>query len=175
MREELEFLAMGYLPQSILRGAQCPICPSRPCATILPSRKSRPTSCYDGSSHRQFCRLQPSLIATGHAICPVHAKGHGLLEGELTVLADLPSELGQGVFARPGTYPVYMRFSTSPGDLLPDGVSTPRGLAIKVLEVEGARLPVLTAPTHGRQDAGFRAHRGQDLPSGRTPKPFLKE
>jgi hypothetical protein len=34
-----------------------------------------------------------------------------------------------------------MRFSTSPGDILPDDVSTPRGLAIKVLGVEGERLP----------------------------------
>jgi hypothetical protein len=33
-----------------------------------------------------------------------------------------------------------MRFSTLPGDLLDDSVSTPRGLAIKVIGVEGERL-----------------------------------
>jgi hypothetical protein len=34
-----------------------------------------------------------------------------------------------------------MRFSTTPGDILPDSVSTPRGLAIKIVGVQGARLP----------------------------------
>lgn len=78
---------------------------------------------------------------SGHGFRPVHAKSHGLLEGELIVSPDLPPVLAQGLFGRPGTYPVYMRFSTSPGDILPDDISTPRGLAIKVLGVEGERLP----------------------------------
>jgi catalase len=33
-----------------------------------------------------------------------------------------------------------MRFSTIPGDLLDDSISTPRGLAIKIIGVEGKRL-----------------------------------
>ena len=33
-----------------------------------------------------------------------------------------------------------MRFSTIPGDILDDSVSVPRGLAIKVIGVEGERL-----------------------------------
>ncbi len=76
--------------------------------------------------------------------CPlrsVHAKSHGLLRGELQVLPDLPVELCQGLFAAPGRYPVAMRFSTVPGDLLDDRISTPRGLAIKVSGVSGPRLP----------------------------------
>jgi hypothetical protein len=77
----------------------------------------------------------------GHAMRAVHAKSHGLLEGELTVLDNLPPVLAQGLFAKPGRYPVSMRFSTSPGDILPDNVSTPRGLAVKVRNVEGERLP----------------------------------
>jgi hypothetical protein len=78
---------------------------------------------------------------SGHAMRPVHAKAQGLLEAELTVLPDLMPEFAQGLFAKPGTHPVFMRFSTSPGDILPDDVSTPRGLAVKVLGVEGERLP----------------------------------
>lgn len=35
---------------------------------------------------------------------------------------------------------VVLRFSTIPGDILDDNVSTPRGLAIKVIGVEGERL-----------------------------------
>lgn len=74
-----------------------------------------------------------------HAQRGVHAKGHGILVGELRVLDDLPPALAQGLFAYPGTYPVVLRFSTIPGDVLDDGVSVPRGLAIKVVGVRGDR------------------------------------
>src|ERR1700733_3224778 len=67
-----------------------------------------------------------------HALRSVHAKSHALLEGQLTVLSNLPPDLAQGLFAAPGTYPILMRLSSTPGDLLNDSVSTPRGLAIKV-------------------------------------------
>ena len=77
----------------------------------------------------------------GHAYRSVHAKGHGILYAELEVLTDLPGVLAQGAFAKPGRYPVVMRFSTSPGDLLEDSVSTPRGLSIKIVGVTGERLP----------------------------------
>jgi len=43
----------------------------------------------------------------------VHAKSHGLLQGELRVLDGLPKSLAQGVFARPATYPVVLRISTA--------------------------------------------------------------
>lgn len=78
---------------------------------------------------------------SGHALRGVHAKSHGLLRGELTVLGGLPETLAQGVFAEPATFPVVIRLSTSPGDILDDDVSTPRGLALKVIGVAGARLP----------------------------------
>ncbi|CAO3437970.1 catalase family protein [Azospirillum doebereinerae] len=77
----------------------------------------------------------------GHALRSVHAKSHGLLVGRLEVLDGLPPVLAQGLFARPADYPVLLRLSTTPGDLLPDSVSTPRGMAVKVLGVTGARLP----------------------------------
>lgn len=76
-----------------------------------------------------------------HAFRSVHAKSHGLLTGELVVPDDLPRELAQGIFARAGRFPLVMRLSTVPGDILDDSVSTPRGMAIKILGVEGERLP----------------------------------
>ncbi len=76
----------------------------------------------------------------GHAVRPVHAKSHGLLTGELRVLDGLPAALAQGLFARPAAYPVVLRVSTNPGDVLDDDVSSPRGLAVKVIGVEGERL-----------------------------------
>jgi hypothetical protein len=76
-----------------------------------------------------------------HAARAVHAKSHGLLKAELTVPPGLPAPLQQGLFQKPGTYPAIMRFSTNPGDMLPDSISTPRGLALKVLGVGGEMLP----------------------------------
>ena len=70
----------------------------------------------------------------------VHAKSHGLLKGELRVLDNLPPVMAQGMFETAGSWPVVMRLSTVPGDILDDSISTPRGLAIKVLGVEGGRL-----------------------------------
>lgn len=77
---------------------------------------------------------------SGHATRSVHAKCHGLLIGELKILDNLPTHLAQGLFAKSGTFPLLMRFSTPPGDILDDNVSLPRGLAIKILGVEGERL-----------------------------------
>ena len=84
---------------------------------------------------------ETTLKDEGHPIRSVHAKSHGLLQGEMEVAGDLNPALAQGLFARPGRYPVVLRFSTIPGDLLDDSVSTPRGLAVKVVGVEGERLP----------------------------------
>lgn len=78
---------------------------------------------------------------SGHATRAVHAKSHALLRAELVVPAGLPPALAQGLFAVPGRYTVILRISTSPGDILDDKVSTPRGVGIKVLNVLGERLP----------------------------------
>ncbi|WP_268800455.1 catalase family protein [Pseudomonas huanghezhanensis] len=85
--------------------------------------------------------LETTYQDSGHAIRSVHAKAHGLLRGTIHVLEGLAPTLAQGAFAKPGSLPVAMRFSTNPGDILDDEVSTPRGLAIKIVGVEGDRLP----------------------------------
>jgi hypothetical protein len=76
-----------------------------------------------------------------HALRSVHAKSHAILSGTLSVLPNIPPELAQGVFATVASYPVIVRMSSSPGDLLDDSVSTPRGVAVKIIGVPGARLP----------------------------------
>ncbi len=78
---------------------------------------------------------------SGHAIRSVHAKSHGLLEAKVEVLDGLPAPYAQGLFAKPATYEAVVRLSTTPGDLLHDSVSTPRGMALKILDVDGDRLP----------------------------------
>ena len=76
-----------------------------------------------------------------HTVRGVHAKSHGLLKAEVMVPPDLREELRQGLFANAGSHGAVMRFSTNPGDILSDHISTPRGLAIKVIGVEGEMLP----------------------------------
>lgn len=84
----------------------------------------------------------------GRYVRTSHAKAHGLLEGELTVEPGLPPELAQGLFARPGSYRTIVRLAHVPGELLDDRrVSTPRGMAIKVLGVEGEMLPAHAGAT----------------------------
>jgi hypothetical protein len=98
-----------------------------------------------------------------HAFRSVHAKSHGIIEGELEILPNLATDLAQGLFAKNSIYPVVMRLSTIAGDMLEDGVSIPRAIAFKVIGVDGDRLagsetdrtqdflmadgPVFSAPT----------------------------
>ncbi len=104
----------------------------------------------------------------GHAVRSVHAKSHGILKCELRVLDGLVETLAQGIFAKPATYPVVMRISTIPGDVLDDSISVPRGLAVKVIGVEGERLS-------GSEDAATQDFLMVNAPAfaAPTPKGFL--
>jgi hypothetical protein len=70
-----------------------------------------------------------------HAVRDAHTKSHGILGGQLTVDADLPEHLAQGLFAAPATYDVIARLSTTAGAIRSDQVRGARGIAIKVLNV----------------------------------------
>ena len=69
-----------------------------------------------------------------------HAKATGLLTGFLEVVDGLPEELAQGIAAGLGRYEALVRFAQGPGELLEDRVSTHRGMAIKLLGVDGPRI-----------------------------------
>lgn len=86
----------------------------------------------------------------GHAVRAVHAKGQGIVRGRIVVRDDLPPHLAQGLFAQGGEYDAVLRFSTAPGDILDDAVSGPRGLALKILGVQGVLLDA--AEQDGAQD-----------------------
>ena len=94
-----------------------------------------------GLTEAMLSIARKTLADTGHAHRAVHAKAHGYLRARFEVLPDLPPGLSQGLFAAPASYDALLRFSTTPGDILADDVSVPRGVAVKVLGVPGARLP----------------------------------
>lgn len=65
----------------------------------------------------------------------------------MQVYENLSEHLAQGLFAAPKTYPVIVRFYTAQGSIVPDKMSSFRGLAIKVIEVQGEKpLPELPLP-----------------------------
>ena len=75
-----------------------------------------------------------------HAKRDAHAKSHGVLVGQVTVYDNLPPHLAQGVFSTPATYPAVLRLSTALGDIHSDKVPMPRGMAIKMLGVQGHQV-----------------------------------
>lgn len=81
-----------------------------------------------------------------------HAKAHGCVKAQVTVAPELAGNLRAGVFAEPGrTWQAWMRLSN--GNAFPqfDRVRDARGMAIKLLDVPGAKL--MTSPAHlGEQD-----------------------
>lgn len=91
----------------------------------------------------------------GRAVRVSHAKATGLLSGELVIDAGLPQELAQGIAAAPERYEALIRFAQGPGELLDDRISTHRGMAVKMLGVEGAKIPESSEPSS--QDFVFEA------------------
>ncbi|OUJ70471.1 catalase family protein [Hymenobacter crusticola] len=75
-----------------------------------------------------------------HAIRDAHAKSHGVLRGELHIYPNLPEHLAQGLFAQARTYPVIIRLSSAPGAIGSDKQSTFKGMAVKVIGVEGEKF-----------------------------------
>lgn len=56
------------------------------------------------------------------------------------IVPELPPRLAQGMFKRPGSYDVIMRYSSLTPKLVPDNVSAPRGIGMKIFGVEGEKI-----------------------------------
>ncbi len=67
-----------------------------------------------------------------------HAKGHGCVRAEFQVLDGLPPEFRVGIFAEPRCYAAVIRFSNGAGEVAPDKQGDSRGMAIKLLGIEGS-------------------------------------
>ncbi len=75
-----------------------------------------------------------------HATRDAHAKIHGAVVGQLEIYDNLPEYLAQGLFASPAKYPVVIRLSSAPFDILDDRAPAPHGMAVKVIGVPGPKL-----------------------------------
>jgi len=70
-----------------------------------------------------------------------NTKTYGVVRGELTVQHDIPPALRHGLFAEPGQYPAWVRFS-GPGPLTPPDLhdNAIMSMSVKVMGVPGPKL-----------------------------------
>lgn len=69
-----------------------------------------------------------------------HPKHHGLVRARFEVMPGLPDTLARGLFGKQGTRDAYVRFSNGePRRQQHDGVPDARGMAIKVMGVDGPK------------------------------------
>jgi hypothetical protein len=69
-----------------------------------------------------------------------HAKSTGCVKATFRIAEDIPSDLRHGVFVQPGrSFECLIRFSNAQSTFEGDGQGTVRGMAIKLLEVDGAQ------------------------------------
>jgi hypothetical protein len=114
-----------------------------------------------------------TMVAKSHdpTMRDVHPKSHGYVSAEFSVVADLPESLRAGVFANPRSYQAWIRFSNGSSDrtkdakkdFLPDTSGDIRGMAIKLVDVEGD----FVAP-------GFNHAGEQDFILMNAPRFFIK-
>ncbi|HUR02270.1 MAG TPA: catalase family protein [Nonomuraea sp.] len=78
---------------------------------------------------------------TGLAIRDAHAKGYGLVKGEVEIVDQLPAEYAQGIYATPGKHGALVRFSNgSPHAGADARLGRATGLALKMFDIEGPTL-----------------------------------
>lgn len=78
---------------------------------------------------------------TGAAVRDAHAKGYGLVRGEIEILDRLPAEYAQGIYATPGRHDALVRFSNgSPHAGADARLGRATGLALKIFDIDGPTL-----------------------------------
>lgn len=79
-------------------------------------------------------------LKSGHALRDAHPKAHGCVEAKFTVQNQLPQDYSFGLFAEPRAYDAIIRFSNGSSTPQDDHKGDGRGMAIKVLDVNGPKI-----------------------------------
>ena len=139
MRSLLVILCSAAVAASTARGADFAVPPSD-LEVVPPEEAAR----IERVVQSTLARMKQRDSGDRPVLRGVHPKDHGCVQSTFRIADDLPEELRVGVFAKPGTeYPAWIRFSNAA--VLVGADSTPtshgsRGMAIKVLKLEGTRL-----------------------------------
>ena len=83
-------------------------------------------------------QVRDDKAKSGLARRDAHAKAHCCVKAEFRVLDGLPPALRAGVFAEPRSFEAWIRFSNGNGAPQSDGDWDGRGMAIKLMGVEGS-------------------------------------
>jgi hypothetical protein len=84
--------------------------------------------------------IQKKRDSLGTVKRALHPKGHLGLKAEFTVLPGLPDYTKVGIFAQPGTFKAYVRFSNGGGTVNDDRQGGTRAIAVKLLGVGGKKI-----------------------------------
>jgi hypothetical protein len=88
-----------------------------------------------------FISESVTASGTGRAVRDAHAKGYGVVRGEVEIADRLPGEYAQGIYATPGTHGALIRFSNgSPHAGADARLGSATGLALKIFDVDGPTL-----------------------------------
>ncbi len=98
-----------------------------------------------------------------------NTKTHGIVRGEFIVHEDIPAEMRHGIFAKPGTFPAWVRFS-GPGPYITPDIDDVgfMSISMKLMGVTGPKLmdeekqtidwTAVCTPTFVTQDTKSNAH-----------------
>ncbi|MBZ4018580.1 catalase family protein [Streptomyces purpurogeneiscleroticus] len=89
----------------------------------------------------QYIADSKTAEGTGQALRDAHAKGYGLVRGEVTILDGLPEEYAQGIYATAGRHDALVRFSNGSPRTGPDThLGGAIGLGLKIFDIDGPTL-----------------------------------
>lgn len=75
------------------------------------------------------------------AVRDAHAKGYGLVRGEVEILAGIPAAYAQGIYATPGRHEALIRFSSGSPHIAPDArLGSAVGMGLKLFGIAGPTL-----------------------------------
>lgn len=90
---------------------------------------------------RKQVTASPKLDGAGVALRNAHAKGYGLARGEVEILADIPPEYAQGIYAKPGRHEAAIRFSNGqPHFSIDRALGSVCGIGLKIFGIKGKKL-----------------------------------
>jgi catalase len=95
----------------------------------------------------------------------VHSKTHGCIKATFTVSDNVDARFRFGLFANPGKYDAWIRFSSGNEYPQPDSTHDARGMAIKVMGVKGKKL---------LEDDGLPPADTQDFPLMNATQFFIR-
>lgn len=125
---------------------------------------------------KDMIKLTINMMEESQDGCPLrvqHAKAAACLTASFEIASDIPADLQHGVFSQPGKiFEALVRFSTAQGKIEPDTTPTARGIAIKLLDVEGARA--MENDTDQSQDFLFVDHPVFPFPNPKEYREIIK-